>query len=219
MLLRFVKLLIRTNRQVEDARQTLYCHKTFTMEEAFRLFDINENGKLTQAEISHVFSENGIELGDNARLVELLDLNGDETVNYDEWCQALKPRRPVQGPAGGAGNLTLEQRNLFQRAWLEQLAALFGQMIQVDAEINEKRNQLQLDGERLFADMDRHNMGYISVNAFANWVCDNCGFHIDDADLPGLEKALDGQQDYRIMKQGFIETVSVPADDEEEDEG
>lgn len=60
-------------------------------------------------------------------------------------------------------------------------------------------------------------MGYISVNAFANWVCDNCGFHIADEDLPALETALDGANDYRITRDGFVETVSVPAEDEEEE--
>lgn len=104
----------------------------------------------------------------------------------------------------------MEQRNLFQRAWLEQLASLFGLLIQADADVNEKRNQLQLDGERLFADMDRYNMGFVNINNFANWVCENCGFHICDEDLPLLEKALDGVNDYRITRAGFIESVSVP---------
>ena len=60
-------------------------------------------------------------------------------------------------------------------------------------------------------------MGYITVNSFANWVCDNCGFHVADEDLPALETALDGVNDYRITKQGFLETVSVPAERDEEE--
>lgn len=61
-------------------------------------------------------------------------------------------------------------------------------------------------------------MGYVSVNTFANWVCDNCGFHISDEDLPALETALDGVSDYRITRDGFVETVSVPAEEEEEEQ-
>ena len=74
-----------------------------------------------------------------------------------------------------------------------------------------------LDGERIYADMDKQNMGFISINNFANWICDNCGFHICDEDLPGLETVLDGSNDYRITREGFIEVVSVPPDDEEGD--
>ena len=81
---------------------------------------------------------------------------------------------------------------------MEQLATLFGLILQTDAELLEKRNQLQLDGQRLFEDMDRYNQGYISASHFANWVADNCGFHICDEDLPALEASLDGSADYRI---------------------
>ena len=61
-------------------------------------------------------------------------------------------------------------------------------------------------------------MGFISINAFSNWVCDNCGFMIADEDLVGLETSLDGCNDYRITRQGFLETVSVPAEEEEAQE-
>ena len=74
-----------------------------------------------------------------------------------------------------------------------------------------------LDGERIFNDMDSQNMGFISINAFSNWISQNCGFHISDEDLPGLETVLDGSNDYRVTRDGFIETVSVPPDDEEGD--
>jgi hypothetical protein len=41
MFLRFVKLLIRTNRNIEDAKTALFNHSTFTMEDSFAYFDIN----------------------------------------------------------------------------------------------------------------------------------------------------------------------------------
>ena len=66
--------------------------------------------------------------------------------------------------------------------------------------------------------MDRYGTGFINVNNFANWVYDNCGYQIADEDLPLLERALDGVNDYRITREGFIETVSVPQDPEEEEE-
>ena len=81
--------------------------------------------------------------------------------------------------------------------------------------MNQKRDQLQLNGERIFNDMDRHNLGYISINNFANWVADNCGYQIADEDLPALETSLDGLNDYRITKDAFIETVSALPEDEE----
>ena len=78
-----------------------------------------------------------------------------------------------------------------------------------------QRNQLALDGERLFNDMDRHNTGAVSCNQFAYWVEDNCGFKICDEDMPGLETTLDGSQDYRITKDAFIAIVSLPDEAEQ----
>lgn len=169
-------------------------------------------------EITQVFSEHNIELTDVERLVELIDTGADGVIDYREWEAAVHPMRPCRGADPTSPHLSIEQRNLFQRAWLEQLASVFSLMIQADAEVNDKRNQLQLDGERLFADMDNRGMGYISVHNFAGWVADNCGFHIVDEDLPGLEQSLDGGQYYRITKEAFVEAVSVPNDNEEENQ-
>ena len=165
-----------------------------------------------------MFSEHSIELTDVERLVELVDTDDDGTIDFREWEAAVHPMRPCRGAGPASPNLSIEQRNLFQRAWLEQLASVFSLMLQADAEGNDKRNQLQLDGERLYSDMDNRNMGYISVHNFAAWVADNCGYQILDDDLPGLEQSLDGGNYYRITKAGFIEAVSVPNDDDEEEE-
>ena len=78
-----------------------------------------------------------------------MDTTNDGTITYEEWCAALKPQKPCRG-ADPSHNLTLEQRNLFQRAWMEQLAETFGIMVQADSDISAKRNQLQLDGERIY---------------------------------------------------------------------
>ena len=168
-------------------------------------------------ELSHIFGENNIVLGDQPRIVEIIDSDEDGTIDRKEWAAALKPRRPCRGADPASPYLTVEQKNLFQRAWLEQLSLTLGVIKQVDTEVNQKRDQLQLNGERIFNDMDRHNLGYISINNFANWVADNCGYQIADEDLPALETSLDGLNDYRITKDAFIETVSVQPEEEEED--
>lgn len=77
MFLRFVKMLIRSNKHIEDAKVALFSHKAFTLQDSYRLFDANENGLITANEITHLFSTNQIEPVDAARLVEILDKDGD----------------------------------------------------------------------------------------------------------------------------------------------
>jgi len=113
MFLRFVKLLIRTNRTVEDAKTALFNHKTFSLEDSFALFDVNKNGLLTESELTQVFSEHNIELGEQARLIELMDDDEDGAVNLREWVAALKPKRPCRSVEPASPYLTVEQKNLF----------------------------------------------------------------------------------------------------------
>ena len=101
---------------------------------------------------------------------------------------------------------------------MESLAALFGLIITSAQEIQEKRSGLQLDGERLFDSMDNYQMGYLSSNAFAHWVSQNCGYNIADADLVGLCSALDKNNDYRITREEFVAAVSAPQEDDDLDE-
>ena len=100
---------------------------------------------------------------------------------------------------------------------MESLAALFGLIISSNEEIEEKRSQLQLDGDRLFDNMDAYQTGYLSCNAFSHWVSQNCGYKIPDADLLGLCGQLDANNDYRITREEFIASVSVPQQTEEDE--
>ena len=92
------------------------------------MFDLNKNGRLGIDELTSVFTEHNIELTDMARLIEIVDTDNDGTIELDEWIVAIKPRRPCRG-TDVANYLSIEQKNLFQRAWLEQLASLFSLII------------------------------------------------------------------------------------------
>ena len=100
--------MIQTNRRLEDARSSLMCHKTFSVGESFRLFDVNQNGKVAVNEITQVFSEHNIELTDVARLVELIDTGADGTIDYREWEVAVNPMRPCRGAEPASPNLGIE---------------------------------------------------------------------------------------------------------------
>ena len=52
MFLRLIKEIIRTNRLLDDNKQALNRHRTFSIEESFKLFDINNNGEISINEVS-----------------------------------------------------------------------------------------------------------------------------------------------------------------------
>jgi len=187
------------------------------MEDCFQLFDVNKNGKLGVEELSQVFGEHNIEIENLERIVELVDDDDDGTIDYRELAAAVTPATANRLRSAPMYGLSMEARKIFQQAWMESLAALFGLILSVDAEIEDKRQQLQLDAERIFDQIDAHRLGYLSLNVLTNWVSDNCGFNIRNEDLLSLQRSLDRNNDYRIEREEFIKSVAPFAEEQEEE--
>jgi len=219
MFLRLIKLILKNQRQIEIAKEVLFSHKTFDVQECYRLFDDQNEGQITAEKFEEVFAAHNIEVLQLGSIVPLIDWDDDDAVDLKELADAIMPKHPAYRDhrADPGYGMSVEQKKVFQQAWMESLAALFGLIISSAQEIEEKRTQLQLDGERLFDSMDTYRMGYLSTNAFAHWVTQNCGYTIPDADLPGLSAALDRNNDYRVTKDEFVAAVSAPQDEEEEE--
>lgn len=114
-------------------------------------------------------------------------------------------------------HLTVEQRKVFQQAHMETLGELFSEIIAADFEFHEKKEQLQLNGENIFDQIDTYKMGYISTVSLANWVNDNCGFKISPHEMAALQRRFDRHDKYRITKEVFVSVVSPTPEDDGED--
>ena len=115
-------------------------------------------------------------------------------------------------------NISVEQRKVYQQAWMESLAHLFSMIVAFDQELEDKRQQLQLAGERIFDSMDTYQQGFVSLGQFERWIADNCGFQVKRDDLMALQKSLDANNDYRITRDEFINSVSVVVDEEDDEQ-
>lgn len=220
MFLRLIKLILKNQRQIEIAKEVLFSHRTFDVQECYRLFDDQNEGKINAEKFGEVFAAYNIEVLQLESLVPLIEQKpGEDAVDFRTLADAIMPKHPAYRDhrADSGYNMSVEQKKVFQQAWMESLAALFGLIISSAQEIEEKRTQLQLDGERLFDSMDTYRMNYLSTNTFAHWVAQNCGYTIPDADLTGLSSALDRNNDYRITKDEFVAAVSAPQDEEDEE--
>lgn len=73
MFLRFIKTVLKTNSQLEQAKQTLFSHRTFNLEDAFRMFDRNKNGVISAQEFHDAFLEQNVEVMNLERIVDIID--------------------------------------------------------------------------------------------------------------------------------------------------
>ena len=126
MFLRYIKAVMKANSQLQQARESLFSHRTFSVEDAFALLDVNKSGVLSSQELHQVFSDHEIEIDDLDRVVEIADLDEDGTLDFKELSLAITPDNVGAIRREPMYNISLEERKLFQQAWMESLAVLFG---------------------------------------------------------------------------------------------
>ena len=95
-------------------------------------------------------------------------------------------------------------------AWIE---SLFEVLVAVDSfgvSHESLKEKYQVNGAKIFAEMDSHGMGHITANSFARWVQQNCFFGLTDSDLIALTPVFDPKGQYRFGKGDFLSAVSAP---------
>lgn len=224
MLLRLIKLMLKVDREIEGFRDVLFSHKTFNCVDCFRVFDKEDTGKISVEALEEGFAKWNIEilnLENLSNLIRLADSNEDGEISYSEFSRAVTPRnhecREQNNSIYETQRMSVEQRNVNQQAWMESLAGLFGAMISGEASLEEKREKLQLDAERLFDSMDVYKQGSLSLNIFSNWIQDNCCYNLKQSELVSLQSRFDKNNDYRITKEQFVEAVSALQEEEEQE--
>lgn len=120
--LRLVKSLLQSQKQVETAKQLLVNHKGFSVQEAFRLFDLNQDGNITLDEIKEVLDKHNIDTSDFDVVLSLFDDNG--SISYNQFEGYVTPIGHYnRHPALYEG--TFEQRETQKLSWLESLQDVF----------------------------------------------------------------------------------------------
>lgn len=225
MFLRLLKLMLKVDREIDGHRQVLFGHKTFSCVDCFRVFDKDGKGHITVEDLEEGFKKWNIEilnLDQLCSLVKTADTNEDDKISYQEFARAITPSthdcRDGQSNMFETQKMSVEARNVNQQAWMESLAGLFGAIISGESALDEKKEKLQLDGEKIFDSMDAYRMGSVSTNAFMYWIQDNCCYNLKPEELRSLLSRFDKFNEHRITREAFIDAVSVYVEEEENGE-
>ena len=95
MFLRLIKLILKNQRQIEIAKEVLFSHSTFDINECFRLFDDQNEGSITAEKFDEVFAAHNIEVLQLGSIVPLIDQTGDDKVTIKELADAIEPKHPA----------------------------------------------------------------------------------------------------------------------------
>ena len=87
MFVRYLKQVMTVERQNENLREMLFCHKTFNVQEAFTLLDANASGEVDAGELVNGFvkAECPMNIGLAEKIVAVIDDDDDNTIDIREF--------------------------------------------------------------------------------------------------------------------------------------
>jgi len=156
MFLRLVKVVVKVEKDLENQRQILANHKSFSAAECFQVFDEKKEDAITPERMVEVFRTYNINLQNVDTLFDIFDTNKDGLLDLKEFSRQVSPKTQENRGYYGAHEFyctqqaTVEERSVWLQSWLETLASLFESITNGHLTIESKRDALNINGPRIF---------------------------------------------------------------------
>jgi hypothetical protein len=194
----------------------LFSHKAFSVQEAFKVLDADNDGTVSAAEFRECFVKNNLHM--DGEFFGLPNEDDQSMFTYNELAELITPFGHHHNHRVAFYDGTFEQRETQKLAWLESLYELiFSQFAAENAAVLLKE-KCQLNGELIFEEIDQYRSGYVTLAQFARWVKENCNYNLSESDLAVLQRFIDKSHSHRITKDLFTAAFCAPAINEEEEE-
>ena len=208
MFLRLLKTVLKSQNNVESAKQALFSHQGFSVEEAFALIDTNKDGIITAQEISDCMTKQTFDTTGLQDLMSFMNKNNKEDIPFNKFKEAITPMLPVTKCGSFQGSF--EAKETQKMAWLESLLDVLTLLLTAQVDHEDACEKFQINAAEIFEHMDAYKVGYVTSAAFGRWVHTNCGFHLSDNDLLVLMPIIDDNRNHRIEKEEFMSAFAAP---------
>jgi Ca2+-binding EF-hand superfamily protein len=93
--LNLLKNQIKLDKEVEIQKENLFSNTVFNTIDAFKIFDSENSGYITEDDFARVSEELGLSLPGMDRVIFKFDKDQDGKLNYLEFCKALTPKNII----------------------------------------------------------------------------------------------------------------------------
>lgn len=208
--------------------------------DAFRLFDPNSQGFITQQDMNDKFKELIIN-AEAEKIFERYDRDGDGRLSYSEFRELLaplsseysgyQPRRTGSHYSGSPGRFggsynnspakSLKERDEddFHRRneWIDDLKEVLFIITKGELLLQQARNNMNIDSAAIFSKIDQHGFGYITISRLVDWLSEEVGFILHPTERLLIQSRYGRRSPYEITAAEFMDQVqAIPGDEEEE---
>lgn len=172
-----LKNQIKLDKEVEIQKEMLFSHSQFNTIEAFKYLDKEEKGVITAEDVASAFEGNELSI---EKLMLRYDKDRDGVLNFSEFLKAITPKNPqYHGDSGYSKHpLNPDLKDLLNKEWQEDLKEVLMTASRAEEILLEIRDSLELNGEEIFALIDRMGLGYITSRTLASWLKEEVGFNV-----------------------------------------
>lgn len=237
--LRVIKDQIRIDKKLEIQKEILNSNTSFNVMEAFRMFDPNGQGFITQQDMNEKLAELKVN-AEAEKIFERFDRDGDGKLSYSEFRELLtplnseyssyQPRRSGSQYSGSPGRFgsynnspakSLKEReegdNHRRTEWMDDLKEVLFIITRGEYMMQDIRNNLNVDSAAIFGQIDSLNLGYITITKLMDWLSEEVGFTLNSTERQLIQNRYGRRSRYEITAAEFMDQVqAIPQAEEEE---
>ena len=181
----FLKMQLRIDKNTEIHKEVLSSNTQFNVREAFRIFDQDNKGFITEADLAQKIADLSVYANPKV-ILEKFDRDGDGKLSYQEFKQIVTPLNQSYYPeenhsqqerryiteSFGAPKPEVASRlpEYLRQSWIDDLKEILYTLSNADALLINERNNQQLDADYIFGKIDKYRLGYITVTKLADWL-------------------------------------------------
>jgi Ca2+-binding EF-hand superfamily protein len=173
--LKYLKALIKSEREIEFARRDLMRQKDFNGEDAFRLFEVAGTGVVTMVDLIFGLKLLGVKCTQNQikLIFNVYDLEGNGVLNYSDFFDmviAYKDEdRKEEERRKANRNVGNRNINIFSPKTRELYKKLFLVIIEEEERLEELKLKLEINDDLIKGVFNR-------INIDGDWICDKYEF-------------------------------------------
>ena len=208
---------IKGHTLIDGIRNNLALKHDFNLIDAFRMFDLNDNGFITLMDIEQCLSRIGIRPSHDeiymlirhySRLqdsrIRFSDLSEMLTPKQDEYARIMRNKQALNIPG-------LDRFRVFARDTLNVLANAFKALLEAEIYAEKQRQKIRrLPGFNLyqvFNSIDKDKNGFVTINEFQNMM-GSFGSAVSSKDLIVIMQKFDKNYDGKVSYSEFIDELT-----------